>query len=241
MKKTLFLAFAVALSIPVCAHAFINDAVQKDGFGLDLTYPSVHIEKAPHVQKTINSDILTFADRMKQEYGAPEEEREAYLDYSTTYINADVISVILDTYFSAPGDANGDSHSYGLVWNGNTGERMLLSDFVDIPTRRDFLAKLEDGTYRLRKTDGEDASFDETFAPDDLFSNFCVNDNKTVSLIYERGTFGPRCDGTLFIDIPMKKGLTLAPNRAGMCNDETPVVTGENDSSEKISASADKQ
>ncbi|MGE1061235.1 DUF4163 domain-containing protein [Megasphaera paucivorans] len=125
MKKLFMTLTFILLAIPVFAS--VESGYQEDT-NMQLSYPLVYIDNAD-AQEKINTDIASYVEKTKADYYSG--WYKVKLSYTVKYEDNHTLSIIL-TKLRDGGGAHPQEHYYGLVYDKDTGDRIPISNFVNI-------------------------------------------------------------------------------------------------------------
>ena len=197
MKKVLIaLLLATFIQLPM-SYASVEQKELKE-INLSISYPLIYLNNAES-QDHINSDIASFVYNMKNEYDSG-GYYSAYMKNEITYEDNDVISIVLHNYtVRSPGAAHGFSWDTGLVYSKLTGERIPLSNYVNINSPEQLQRNLLDGVLSAHSADMKRNYFfrDDSWAVKKVSNNYILGGNGIIYLLYAPYNIGPYSAGTI--------------------------------------------
>lgn len=201
MKKILLTAVA-ALAISVSASAAVTTATRDDGFGLHLSYPAIHTDKAS-TTVTTNKFIRFYVEEAIRNYESNRFD-DVTMTYDVTFENDRYVSVVLHVLYQGKHLAHPENRDYGLIFDKRTGDRADLSSEVVFPSPASILKGLVNGEYKLTNSKGMPVSYDPSFKPMEMVNNFYLTKEGRLTMLYQRGEVAPYSEGALHVVLPIR-------------------------------------
>lgn len=186
-KCSLVMGALVLFSGVASVSAYVESGNIKET-NLNLTYPIFYSENA-EVQDRINSAVADLVYDMKGKYDSG-KYYNARLRYEVTYEDEDVISIhLIARADEFPGQPHGWWIEKGWVFDKHTGERIPLSNYVNL--NADQLEKgVRFGYLQVLDRNKKELTYDQvrmlgiSYKAQDMLENYLLGGNGVIYLIY---------------------------------------------------------
>lgn len=200
MKK-IIVSTMLAVAVSISASATVTNAVHDDGFGLHLSYPAIHTNKAS-TTTTLNKFIRFYVDDATRLYESNRYD-DVSMTYNVTFENERYVSVVLRITCQGQHLAQPESYAYGLIFDKFIGDRADLSAETLFPSPSSILKSITNKEYSLQNDADVVVPYDSSFKPMEMVNNFYLTKDGHLAMMYQRGDVAPYSEGHLHVVLPI--------------------------------------
>jgi hypothetical protein len=171
---------------------------EQSGVNYKLEYPIVYTDNEI-AQNLINSDIAKYIDSFKSAF---DDGRimNGGISYKIKYEDDNVVSLTL-TDFRYFGGVHGYHTIHGLVYDKKTGERLPLTNYLNI-TPQQLRSSVSSGWAKILNSKEDTIKDSKLLRPiTQIPEEYYLSGDGSISLIFQTYTLAPFSEGTLHITV----------------------------------------
>lgn len=167
-----------------------------------LKYPVVSLKKTAVANK-INKDVAQHIAILKKEL----RENKGYADkismsYKVLCENDQKINILLYSWTYMNGAAHGMYWASGLSYDLKTGQKALASKLLPNATAKELDSGIRIGRYALSNSNNMSMQLDDFWKVESVSGECILNQDGSLTLIYQPYDLAPYAYGNTFITIP---------------------------------------
>lgn len=205
--KTLGIALLL-LGLVSTVTAQVTDETENFNGNL-LKYPIVALENKS-VAKKINKDIADKLAKLKKQHSSMKGAADKIsMSYKVLLENDDRLNLLVYSWTYCNGAAHGMYTTAGLSYDLHSEKKAIPSDYIGTPSPQTLDEGVRLGIFQLTDTNNDPVSLTDFWKVETISRECVVNEDGSLTLIYQPYDLAPYAVGNTFITIPPSEFVTL--------------------------------
>lgn len=191
------------LCLAFATVAFAEVTAETESFaGNLLKYPVISLPKQG-VAKKINKKIHESLKKLKtQHFSLKGHANEISMSYRVLLETDTRLNLLLYSWTYNHGAAHGNYYTEGLSYDLTNGKRFTAEKYIGTPSASQLDIGIREGRFILTDTDNKPVSLSDFWKVDYVAKECLVNEDDSLTLVYQIYDLAPYATGNTFVTIP---------------------------------------